>query len=163
MKSASNQITQEAKGFTLIELVMVIVILGVLSAFALPRFADFGGDARSAVRQGILGSMKSSAAIAHTKCLADSTCDPADSSQSVKLEGQTVRIVYGYPSASDAGIGAAAQLDPETTSGGGPQRPTRPGPPYTVTIDNRSNCTITYGEARSTGSGPSCSGETDCK
>ena len=47
---------QAQKGFTLIELVMVIVILGVLAAVALPKFVDLKGDAQQAAMSGVAGA-----------------------------------------------------------------------------------------------------------
>lgn len=55
------------RGFTLIELVMVIVILGVLSAFALPRFANLSSDAKVATLEHIKGAMRSTISIIRSK------------------------------------------------------------------------------------------------
>ena len=87
------------KGFTLIELVVVITILGILAAFAIPRFANLEVEARIAAVQGLGGSVRSAAALAHSLSLAKGLAPGA----SVDMEGTTITMVERYP--AEASIG----------------------------------------------------------
>jgi len=63
MLKGSFQMRPRQKGFTLIELVVVIVILGILAAVAIPKYTDLAASARTASAQGLCGALASSAVL----------------------------------------------------------------------------------------------------
>jgi MSHA pilin protein MshA len=127
-KQQGEHVNHKQSGFTLIELVVVISIIAILAAVAMPRYIDLQVQARKAKMSGILGSIKSAAALAHAGCLVDlaglttpSTCTAA--AGTVSMEGTPVAMVNQYPAATLAGIVAAAQItasDGLFISGAGP-------------------------------------------
>lgn len=64
----------QTKGFTLIELVVVIVILGILAATALPKFVDLDKEARIKAVQNAAGAIKAASELAHMKCATTPGC-----------------------------------------------------------------------------------------
>ena len=106
---------QHQSGFTLIELVIVITIIGILAAVALPRYINLQSQARAAKTQALAGSIKSASALAHASCMVDlaglvtpSTC--TTTAGTVSMEGTAVTMVNQYPAATAAGILTAAQI-----------------------------------------------------
>jgi MSHA pilin protein MshA len=99
---------KKQSGFTLIELVIVIIILGILSATAIPKFLNLKGDASAAALKGVKGALEGAATITYSKAAIDGHED-GDKDAGYDVDG--VAIVYGYPEATSAALSTAAGLD----------------------------------------------------
>ena len=95
------------KGFTLIELVVVIVVLGILAAFAIPRFVNIAGDARVSAVNGCAGGLRAAVALARAQYMVDGVL----TATTIDMDGTAVAcaLATGIPAGTAAGIGTALQ------------------------------------------------------
>lgn len=123
-------------GFTLIELVVVITILGILAAFAVPRFTNIEVQARIAAMNGLAGSLRSAAALAHAQWLAEGA---TQGGTTITVEGAVVTLSNaGYPTVDVAGIESMMQDDLSNSSSYARIAAGQ------YTAPGRAACTVTY-------------------
>ncbi len=126
-------------GFTLVELIVVIVILGILSAFAIPKFINLSNDARRAVVQGLSGSISSEINLVYAQAVIDGV--QRQPSATVTLQGRQIDTVYGYPAGNRNGIGGMVNHPRDISS-------FQAGPGNWMFASNKvNNCFLRYTEA----------------
>jgi MSHA pilin protein MshA len=143
-----NKSTQ--KGFTLIELVVVIVILGILAVTAAPKFIDISSDAKKARHDALSASIKSAANLGFSKCLVSSSCSQSGDS-TIDIGGVTVEMLNGWPRADeDTGIGLlidqdfAVEVRSESAANGGAYTSWLISWPDKKGLWWKQDCTVTY-------------------
>ena len=98
MKNLTKLTMKGQQGFTLIELVVVIVILGILAVTAAPKFINLQDDARTATLQAVKASMQSAATMVYSKSLIKGNETSAGNATTfVNVNGVNVLVRYGYP------------------------------------------------------------------
>lgn len=135
------------QGFTMIELIMVIVILGILAAIAMPRFVDLSSDAKASALSGVAGAAASAMAINYAACVTVNQtasvaspfrCKKVDNCSDVDTLLQGGALPSGYTvTAAALGTGAAGSNGVEAS----------------CTITSPSSTTATFGGI-SAGNGP---------
>ena len=85
-------------GFTLIELIVVIVILGILAVTAAPKFIDLQSDARLATLNGMKAAINSAVSLTYGKSLV--LGKEKEKKVSITINGSPVSVCYGYPCAA---------------------------------------------------------------
>ncbi|BBG87643.1 prepilin-type N-terminal cleavage/methylation domain-containing protein [Aeromonas caviae] len=130
---------KKQSGFTLIELVIVIIILGILAVTAAPKFLNLQDDARYSAAQGVQAALQSSANLVYSKAAIQGL---ESASSAVDVPGlDDVQVIYGYPTA--ATISEAVTLEGWSASSSAAG---------TFVPDNSAgnNCSVVYTEANDT-------------
>jgi len=121
------------RGFTLIELVVVIALLAILAAFAIPRYAGLEREARSAAILGVSGSIRSGAALVHGLWLSQEI-------NPVFMEGNAINLTEGYPDATDISATLADLTGFTVVVNGGADQ-------AVFSKSGSSNCEVVYNDA----------------
>jgi len=137
---------RKSSGFTLVELIVVILILGILSAVAVPKFANLQGSARAASLNGLRAAVSSASTLANALQQAQNL----NAGSSVTIEGAAVTMANSYP--DGLGIAQAVRFDTSLFSTAGAAAATT----FSISAGG-GTCIFTYTSAAATTTPPTIS------
>jgi MSHA pilin protein MshA len=141
-------------GFTLIELVIVIVVLGILAALAVPRFISLQREARIAVIDSLFNSIRSGANIIYAKSAAIGESDNAIDSVDIDGTGPggLIGTNFGYPQAEQSDLSLLFDnLSLRYNFTGGTAVG---GSTVSIRLDGITTCSVTYVSPNAAGISP---------
>lgn len=94
-------------GFSLIKLTVMLMILGILTVIAAPRFLNLHSEARMSALEGLKSAMQNAAGVVHAQAEQTPQATRSAVIMSLNSGSQVVEMVFGYPAATSAGIGHA--------------------------------------------------------
>jgi MSHA pilin protein MshA len=102
-KQTNHNIGHINRGFTLIELTVILVVLGILAVTVAPKYINFSSDAENSVLNGVKHSMQGAAQLIYSKAVVKGVQSlPSASYNTVNTESGAIAVAYGYPLANDS-------------------------------------------------------------
>ncbi|UJF22481.1 prepilin-type N-terminal cleavage/methylation domain-containing protein [Shewanella sp. OMA3-2] len=121
---ASQNSPYSVNGFTLIELVVVIIIVAILTVIAVPKFINLSSDAHLATMKGVAAAMQSAKTLVYSACVISRDCDQTAPiatgnglGNSLEAQGEKITLAFGYPRHSEAGIARAINIKDNANGG----------------------------------------------